>query len=71
MLPITEAAKLKGNKAMEKRENLIMATIELEKYNMYKNAQMKVLNEFMLLKVLYFTNSQNCLNLNISFTDPF
>ncbi|XP_048058475.1 nuclear GTPase SLIP-GC-like isoform X2 [Megalobrama amblycephala] len=45
-----QAAKLKGNKAMEKRENIIMATIELEKYNMYKNAQMKVLNEFMLLK---------------------
>lgn len=70
MLPITEAANLKGDRAMEKRENIIMETIELLKYNMFKDAKMKVLNEFKLLKVFVFHKFPTLFE-HISFVSPF
>lgn len=54
MLPITEAANLKGIKAMERRENKITETIELLKHSMFKDAKMEVLSQFKDLKVFGF-----------------
>ncbi|XP_058609384.1 nuclear GTPase SLIP-GC-like isoform X1 [Onychostoma macrolepis] len=45
-----QAAKLKGNNAMKKREKKITQTIELLKHSMFKDAKMEVLNQFMELR---------------------
>lgn len=54
MLPITEAAKLKGDQAMKRRENKITETIDLLKHSMFEDAKMEVLNQFKDLKVFVF-----------------
>lgn len=54
MLYITVAANEKGQGAMENMEKKITETIELLKYNMFKDAKMEVLNKFMDLKVFAF-----------------
>lgn len=54
MLPNTEAANLRGDKAMEKREKKITDTIELLKYSMFKDAKLEVLKQFKDLKVFLF-----------------
>lgn len=54
MLLNTEAAKLKGNKAMKKREKKITETIEQLKHTMFKAAKKEVLNQFKDLKVFVF-----------------
>ncbi|KAL1255189.1 hypothetical protein QQF64_013250 [Cirrhinus molitorella] len=41
-----QAAKLKGNNAMKKREKKITKTIELLKYSMFEDAKTEVLNRF-------------------------
>ncbi|XP_050992058.1 nuclear GTPase SLIP-GC [Labeo rohita] len=45
-----QAANLRGDKAMEKREKKITDTIELLKYSMFKDAKLEVLKQFKDLK---------------------
>ncbi|XP_026064500.1 nuclear GTPase SLIP-GC-like [Carassius auratus] len=45
-----QAAKLKGDQAMKRRENKITETIDLLKHSMFEDAKMEVLNQFKDLK---------------------